>query len=193
MIDNKKIVVLGMSGGVDSSVALFLLKEQGFEVLGVSLKFAFWENPKNILRENAYWSKESIKRAKGVCEKYGVSHFVVDVSKGFRKSVIDYFLKTLKNNQTPSPCVFCNRDVKLASLLRFAKEKKADYISTGHYARVQKTDSEFQLLRAKDKEKDQTYFLALLNQEYLSKLISFAPPGKLNIATSFIIFFSILS
>jgi len=170
-MENKKTVVLGMSGGVDSSVALFLLKEQGFQVLGVFLKFAFWKNSKNRLRENACSSEESIERAKRVCKKYGVSHFIIDASKEFKKSVIDYFLRTLKNNETPSPCLFCNRDVKLAALLRFAEKEKADYISTGHYARVKKTNGEFQLLRAKDKEKDQTYFLALSNQKYLSKLI----------------------
>lgn len=168
---SKKTVALGMSGGVDSSVALFLLKEQGFEVLGVSLKFAFWENPKNKLKENFCCSEDSLKRAKRVCEKYGTPHFIVDASKEFKKSIIDYFLESLKKNQTPSPCVFCNRDVKLASLLNFAEEKNADYIATGHYARVEKDNSNFQLLRAKDEEKDQTYFLSLLNQKYLSKLI----------------------
>ncbi len=170
-MSNKKTVVLGMSGGVDSSVALYFLKEQGFEVLGVSLKFGFWENPKGGLKENVCCSKIAIERAKKVCQKYGVPHFVVDASKEFRKKVIDYFLKTLQENKTPSPCVFCNRDVKLSALLRFAKEKGADYIATGHYARKKKVGEKFQLLRARDKEKDQTYFLSLLNQKQLSKLI----------------------
>ena len=171
MIDSKKTVVLGMSGGVDSSVALFLLKEQGFKVLGVSLKFAFWENSKNRLNGNTRCSEESIERAKRVCKKYGISHFTVDASNEFKRVVINYFLETLKKNETPSPCVFCNRDVKLAVLLNFAREKGIDYIATGHYAQIQEINSKFQLLRAKDKEKDQTYFLALLNQKHLSKLI----------------------
>ena len=170
-MDNKKIVILGMSGGVDSSVALFLLKEQGFEVLGVSLKFSFWENEKNKSKENTCCSEESIERAKRVCEKYGVSHFIIDASKEFKKAVIDYFLKTLKKGKTPNPCPFCNRDVKIAVLLNFAKEKGADYVATGHYAKIRKMGEDFQLLQAKDKEKDQTYFLALLNQKQISKLI----------------------
>jgi|AntAceMinimDraft_18_1070375.scaffolds.fasta_scaffold01743_7 tRNA-specific 2-thiouridylase len=171
MIKNKKIVVLGMSGGVDSSVALFLLKEQGFQVLGVSLKFGYWEGGQTSLRENVYCSEESIKRAKRVCEKYNCPHFIIDVSKEFGKSVIDYFLESLKNNKTPNPCVFCNRDVKVSALLRFAEKKKADYIATGHYARIKESNGKFQLLRAKDNEKDQTYFLAFLGQAQLAKLI----------------------
>jgi len=159
-----------MSGGVDSSVALFLLKEQGFDVIGVSLKFGFWKNKENELKENVCCSEESINRAKKVCDKYGVPHFIVDTSKEFKKAVIDYFLKTLKENRTPSPCLFCNRDAKIAGLLKFAKSKKADFIATGHYAKIKK-NGEIQLLKAKDKQKDQTYFLALLKQEQLAKLI----------------------
>jgi len=169
-MQNKKTVVLGMSGGVDSSVALYLLKEQGFNVVGVSLKFGFWKNKENELKENVCCSKESINRAKKVCDKYGVPHFVVDTSKEFKKAVIDYFLKTLKENRTPSPCLFCNRDAKIAGLLKFAKSKKADFVATGHYAKIKK-NGEIKLLKAKDKQKDQTYFLALLKQEQLAKLI----------------------
>ncbi len=164
-------VILGMSGGVDSSVALFLLKEQGFEVIGVSLKFGFWENEKNELRKNACCPKESIERAKRICQKYGAPHFIVDASKEFRKTVIDYFLDSLREGQTPSPCSFCNRDVKIMALLRFAKEKGADYVATGHYARIEKVNQRFQILKAKDENKDQTYFLALLKQSQVSELL----------------------
>jgi len=161
---SKNKVILGMSGGVDSSTALYLLKEQGFDVIGVSLKFGFWENRGNELKENVCCSKESINRAKKVCEKYGAPHFVVDVSKQFKKAVIDYFLKTLEENKTPSPCLFCNRDVKIAGLMKFAK---GDLVATGHYARIK----DGKLLKAKDKQKDQTYFLALLKKEQLDRLI----------------------
>ena len=171
MIKQKQKVVLGMSGGVDSSVALFLLKEQGFEVIGVSLKFGFWESEKNELRENICCSKNTIERAKRICQKYGCPHFIVDASKEFQKTVIDYFLNTLKKNQTPNPCVFCNRDVKIMALLHFAEENGARYAATGHYAKIRKIGEEFQLLRPRDKEKDQTYFLAFLRQNQLSKLI----------------------
>ncbi len=169
---DNKTVVLGMSGGIDSSVALFLLKEQGFQVVGLSLKFGCWEKNKKSLKENACCSQDSIQRAKKLCQKYNVPHFVIDCSNQFQKKVINYFIKDLKNNKTPNPCVFCNRDVKISALLDFAKKKKANYISTGHYARIQKNKKgEFQLLTAKDKKKDQSYFLVFLSQVQLSKLI----------------------
>ena len=171
MIKQKQKIVLGMSGGVDSSVALFFLKEQGFEVIGVSLKFGFWENARNKSKENVCCSAESIERTKKVCRKYDCPHFIIDTSKEFKKSVKDYFLKALKGNKTPSPCLFCNRDVKIAALLNFARNKEADCVATGHYAKVRKNGEKFQLLRARDKEKDQTYFLALLNQDQISRLI----------------------
>jgi len=171
MIKQKQKIVLGMSGGVDSSVALHFLKEQGFEVIGVSLKFGFWESEKNELRENVCCSKNAIERAKRVCQKYDCPHFIIDASKEFQKTVIDYFLKTLKKHQTPNPCVFCNRDVKIMALLRFAEEREAEYAATGHYAKIRKDGEEFQLLRPKDEKKDQTYFLAFLGQNQLSKLI----------------------
>jgi len=160
-----------MSGGVDSSVALFLLKKQGFEVIGATVKFNCWQDEKNAIKENVCCSECSMERAKKTCEKFGVPYFIIDASEQFQKTVIDYFLETLKNNQTPSPCLFCNRSVKIKALLDFAKEENADYVATGHYARTIENDGEFQLQSPKDKEKDQTYFLALLSQEQVSKIV----------------------
>jgi len=149
---NKKRVVLGMSGGVDSSVALFLLKEQGFEVIGVTLKF---------------FKGQDTETAKKVCQKYKVKHLIINASKLFEEKIISYFLKEFKQGRTPSPCLFCNRDIKFELLFDIAQKEKAQYISTGHYARIK----DGLLLKAKDGTKDQTYFLAFLKKKHLAKLI----------------------
>lgn len=167
----KKKVILGMSGGVDSSVSLFLLKEQGFDVIGATVKFNCWKNAKNAIKENICCSEYSIDQAKRTCKKFNVPHFVIDASEQFKETVIEYFIKTLKDNKTPSPCLFCNRSVKIRTLLDLAKQKGADYVATGHYARTIEKNGEFQLQSPKDKEKDQTYFLAFLSQKQISKLI----------------------
>ena len=133
--DNKRIVV-GMSGGVDSSVSLLLLKKREFEPIGVSLKYDIWRDKCNGCKENVCCSEESFAIAKKICQKFGVEHYVVDVSKEFKKQVIDYFVYELKNNRTPSPCVFCNPKVKFRSLLNFADKVGAKYVATGHYTRV---------------------------------------------------------
>lgn len=160
-----------MSGGVDSSVALYLLKEQGFDPIGVSLLFSHWENSKNKLKENVCCSKENILRAKKVCEKYKAPHFIVDATREFQKSVIDYFIYELKRGRTPSPCLFCNRDVKIALLIAFARKKGIDLVGTGHYAKIEKNKNKYCLFKAKDKKKDQSYFLCLLKQNQLTRLI----------------------
>lgn len=158
MLNNKnKKIVVGMSGGVDSTVALMLLKEQGFKPVGVSLKF----------------TKESFTKAKAVCDKMGVKYYILDCQKEFKKIVIGYFLNLLKKNQTPSPCFICNRDLKFKKLFAFAKKNKIDYVATGHYARTRfnKKTGLFELLKAKDKIKDQSYFLSILNQRQLKYII----------------------
>ena len=151
-MENKKTVILGMSGGVDSSVALFLLREQGFEVIGVTLKF---------------FKGQDVQIAKKVCEKYKIRHLTINAGKLFKEKIISYFLKEFKKGRIPSPCIFCNRDVKLELLFDIAKKEKAQYISTGHYARIK----DGLLLKAKDQTKDQTYFLAFLKKKHLAKLI----------------------
>ncbi|MBU1046116.1 tRNA 2-thiouridine(34) synthase MnmA [Patescibacteria group bacterium] len=153
---NKKVLV-GISGGVDSAVSLFLLKKQGFDVEGASLDL-------NL-------SEEARRTASGICEKYNVPYHIIDASSDFQKRVIGYFLKTLEDNKTPSPCLFCNQLVKIPTLLDFAKKRKADYAATGHYAKIVEKNGEFLLKTPKDKEKDQTYFLAFLSQNQLSKMI----------------------
>lgn len=147
-----KKVILGMSGGVDSSTALYLLKEQGFDVLGVTLNF---------------FKGQDIQNAKKVCQQLKVEHLVIDASRVFGKKIIKYFLEEFKKGRTPSPCLFCNRDVKIELLISLANKYKVDYVSTGHYAKIK----DGLLFKAKDKTKDQTYFLAFLKKRHLSKLI----------------------
>lgn len=169
---NNRIVV-GMSGGVDSSVALILLKKQGFEPIGVSLKYAAWESRKNLLKENTCCSRESFEIAKKICRKYKAPYYILDCSSEFKKRVMGYFTALFKNKQTPNPCLICNRDLKFKKLFEFAEKRGIKYVATGHYARkkINPKTGWAELLRAKDKTKDQSYFLCLLSQGELNRLI----------------------
>lgn len=169
---NKKIVV-GLSGGVDSSVSLLLLKKQGYEPIGVSLKYSVWENKRNILKENVCCSESSFNIAKEMCKKLNVPYYIIDHKLDFKDKVIGYFLKVLKNKKTPNPCLVCNKLVKFNKLFDFAKKKGIKYIATGHYAKIRKNQDtkKFELLKVRDEKKDQSYFLCLLKQKQLSKII----------------------
>ena len=170
---NSKKIVVGLSGGVDSTIALILLKQQGWEPIGVTLKLPVWENPKNICRENICCTKESSQIAKSVCKKLHIPYFVIDAGKEFKKEVIDYFVKELKKYHTPNPCIVCNHKLKFKLLIATAKKFNAFYVATGHYARVRfnKKTGLFELLRGKDKIKDQSYSLSYLNQQQLAHII----------------------
>lgn len=169
---NKKVVV-GLSGGVDSSVSLLLLKKQGYQPIGVSLKYAAWQNKKNILKENVCCSTESFNIARKICQKLNVPYHILDYQIDFREKVMGYFLNVLKEKKTPNPCLVCNRFVKFNKLFDFAKENDAQYVATGHYARIKKNrrTGQYELLKGKDKKKDQSYFLCLLNQKQLKNII----------------------
>ncbi len=169
----KKRIVVGMSGGVDSSITLVLLKKQGFNPVGVSLKLEVWKDKCNVLRENVCCTKESFDIAKKICKKLNVPYYVYDVKKEFKKEVMDYFLSDLKKNRTPNPCVVCNRYLKFKKLFEFAKKKGIKYVATGHYAQVRfnKKTKRYELLKAKDKTKDQSYGLSFLPQKWLKWII----------------------
>jgi len=173
MVKQNKKVVVGLSGGVDSSVSLMLLKKQGYEPIGVSLKYSVWENKKNILRENVCCSESSFNIAREMCKRLDVPYHIIDHQIDFKEKVIGYFLKVLKNKKTPNPCLVCNKTVKFNKLFDFAKKHKAQYVATGHYARVRKNKetNKYELLKGKDEKKDQSYFLCLLNQKQLAKTI----------------------
>ena len=167
MTPNNKKVVVGMSGGVDSSVALILLKKQGYEPIGVSLKYDIWKDPSNQLTENVCCSEESFEIAKHICEEMGCEHKIIDSTKEFQKEVVDYFKKELRESRTPNPCTICNRHLKFKALLDFADKHNIKYVSTGHFAR----NINNELHRAKDDKKDQTYSLAFLKKEWFPRLI----------------------
>ena len=149
-----KTVVCGMSGGVDSSVAAYLLKEQGYNVIGLFM--VNWEENDengNCTSEDDY---EDVKR---VCNAIGIPYYSINFAKEYWDRVFEYFLEEYKNGRTPNPDVLCNREIKFGPFLEFAKKIGADYIATGHYCKVEEKDGLFYLKKAKDQNKDQTYFL----------------------------------
>ncbi len=162
-----------MSGGVDSSVSLMLLKKAGYEVVGVSLKYKTYNC--NKLKENVCCSKESLSLARMVCKSFGVKHVIIDVEKEFQKEVIDYFKGELKLNRTPSPCVFCNPRVKFKALFSYCDKIGFDRVATGHYAKVKEGlfegKKQFLLCKSNDRAKDQTYSLSFLPRDLLQRII----------------------
>jgi len=132
-----KRVIVGMSAGVDSSMAAAILKEQGYDVVGVFLHF--WKEPgQNQALENKCCSLESQQDARKVAQILGIPFYVVKVAKEFKKEVVDNFLKETKAGRTPNPCVVCNKKIKFNFLFKKMLEIKADYVATGHYARISK-------------------------------------------------------
>jgi len=165
-----KKVLVGMSGGVDSSVAAALLKEQGYEVAGVFLHF--WKDEAaGGRKENRCCSLESLLDAKAVAAKIGIPLFTFDYSGEFKEQVVDSFLSEYQAGRTPNPCVTCNKKIKTARLLKQARALGFDYLATGHYLKIEKRGKEQVLLRAKDKNKDQTYFLYTMTQDELKHLL----------------------
>ena len=169
---DKKIVV-GMSGGVDSSMTLILLKKLGWQPIGVSLKLPHWKDKSNALNENVCCTDESFEIAKHVCKKLDVQYHIYDARNDFKKKVIGYFIQDLKENKTPNPCVICNRELKFTKLFEWAKAHNINYVATGHYARIEqdKKTGEYQLLKAVDLTKDQSYGLSFLKREWLKNII----------------------
>ncbi|MBU2037068.1 tRNA 2-thiouridine(34) synthase MnmA [Patescibacteria group bacterium] len=167
----KKRVFVGLSGGVDSAVAAALLKQQGYEVAGVFMRF--WSEAGH--RENGCCSASAEAVARLVAAKLNIPFYVFDVAKEFKKKVVDYFLRELKAGRTPNPCVVCNPQIKFGLFLKYALKMGADYIATGHYAKlksvVKNAKPAFKLFAAKDDKKDQSYFLVGLKQRQLNKII----------------------
>lgn len=166
MMTQNKTVVVGMSGGVDSSVAAMLLKQEGYNVIGLFMRN--WEEEDNAGHCTAEEDFEDVKR---VCSQLDIPYYTVNFSKEYMDRVFDNFLDEYKKGRTPNPDVLCNREIKFGPFLDYAKKIGADYIATGHYARVSRENGQTYLLKGVDDNKDQTYFLNQLNQEQLSKTL----------------------
>ena len=165
-------VFLGMSGGVDSSVAAALLVRQGYEVHGITLQV--WEHEDETVATSKKWQERSCCKvgiAKHVAKLLNISHEVIDTRDIFQKGVIDDFLHGYTTGTTPNPCVRCNERVKLRGLIDLATARNINYVATGHYARLQNYQGTPVLARATDDRKDQTYFLYRLNPHWLPKLL----------------------
>lgn len=174
---SKKRIVVAMSGGVDSSVVAALLAHEGHEVIGITLRLwtpSPWNNGEKY---GGCCSPQDITDAKEVCRQSGISHYTFDLEEKFREKVVDNFVSEYLDGKTPNPCVRCNSFIKFDVLLKYAVAMNADYLATGHYARIERA-GEYFLTKAKDATKDQSYFLYMLNQEQLSKLIF--PLGDMN-------------
>ncbi|MBI5413579.1 tRNA 2-thiouridine(34) synthase MnmA [Candidatus Peregrinibacteria bacterium] len=172
----KEKVIVAMSGGIDSCVAAALLAKQGYECVGIHLRF--WMDPVSngvdgkTLPQNKCCTIDSLEDARWACQKLGIPFYVMDVAKPFKQKVVDYFLDEYACGKTPNPCVECNRSIKFGKLLKRAAELGADYVATGHYARISKDKTGgFALSAARDKVKDQSYFLYHLGQKQLAKVL----------------------
>ena len=153
-----KKVLVGISGGVDSSVCAHILKEQGYEVIGCTMK----------LFENS-----DSKDSKEVCDKLNIEYKEIDYVDKFKNDVINYFIESYKNCETPNPCIMCNRKLKFGYLYEYAKENNIDYIATGHYAKIEYSDkyNRFVLKKANNKAKDQSYFLYNIDKNILCNIL----------------------
>ena len=167
--ERKPRVLVGMSGGVDSSVAVWLLKEQGYDVVGVTMKV--WPQDCLSRAEDKCCGPQAIADARGVAHSLGIPHYVVDEAESFERQVIDYFTAEYKAGRTPNPCVMCNEKVKFGNLWAKAKTIGADYIATGHYAVVEHLEDRAVLRKGVDAKKDQSYFLFSLKQEQLRRAL----------------------
>lgn len=159
-------VVVGMSGGVDSSVAAMLLKEQGYDVIGIFMKN--WDDTDEFGVCTATEDYEDVIR---VCNQLDIPYYTVNFQNQYWDKVFSYFLEEYKAGKTPNPDVICNKEIKFKAFLDHAMDLGADYVATGHYARVVRENGEVHMLRGKDENKDQTYFLNQLTEEQLSKVL----------------------
>lgn len=167
-----KTVVVGLSGGVDSSVAAYLLKEQGYNVIGLFMRN--WNDASVTLEDECPWIEDSAD-ALMVAEKLGIPFQVIDLSEIYKERIVDYMFAEYEKGRTPNPDVLCNREIKFDIFLKTALDLGADYVATGHYARREEVkingEKVFRLLAGKDKNKDQSYFLCQLSQEQLAKAL----------------------
>src|SRR5258705_723124 len=173
----KTRVVVGMSGGVDSSAAAALLVEQGYDVVGVTLKL--WPQDCVNRAEDKCCGPQAVTDARAVAHQLDIPYYLVDEAEEFQQQVIQYFAEEYKAGRTPNPCVMCNERLKFGTLISRARRLGAEYVATGHFARIEKQPDtgRYLLKRGKDAKKDQSYFLFSLKQEQLAR--SLFPLGEL--------------
>ena len=168
MVGNGKTrVVCGMSGGVDSSATAALLLEQGYDVVGITLKL--WPQDCVSRAEDKCCGPQAVSDARAVCNKLGVPYYLIDEAAEFQSKVIQYFADEYKAGRTPNPCVMCNQNLKFGRLIERADQLDAQFIATGHFARIEREGGRVLLKRGKDLKKDQSYFLFSLRQDQLSR------------------------
>ncbi len=159
--------LLAISGGIDSSTALYILKNKEFYIEAVTL--FLWDKNSH---KRACCSLEAVQRARKICYRYKIKHSIIDSRREFEEIIVgENFLKKYKEGLTPNPCVFCNRFFKFGLLIEEMKKRKLDFLATGHYAKTYKENGKYFIKKAKDKEKDQSYFLSMINPEVIKHLL----------------------
>jgi tRNA-uridine 2-sulfurtransferase len=168
---NKGRVLVAMSGGIDSSLAAVLLHEQGYEVIGMTMKTWDYASSGGTKKETGCCSLDSINDARSIAVELGFPHYILDIRAEFGDAVIDHFTGEYLEGRTPNPCVLCNTHIKWDALLRRADNLDCDFIATGHYAKVRKENGRFVISKGVDSTKDQSYVLWGLSQESLSRTL----------------------
>ncbi len=174
MLDKNKVIV-GMSGGVDSTVAAYVLKQMGYEVIGVNMRL--WQDDfleeEHLMNDGGCCSLSSVDDARRVCEQIGIPFYALDFKGVFKETVVDYFIEAYRNGETPNPCIACNKHVKFEALLEKAHQLGAYYVATGHYAKIHLDEASGRYLveKAEAVEKDQTYALYNLTQTQLQHIL----------------------
>ncbi len=175
-MSNKGRVLVGMSGGVDSSIAAMLLQEQGYEVTGITLRIWDYLSSGCSEKETGCCSLESIHEAQNLSEKFGFPHYIIDIREEFYNCVINNFIDEYLSGRTPNPCILCNTHIKWQTMLKKADELNCYYVATGHYANLREKNGRYIISKADDDNKDQSYFLWGLSQDYLKRTL--LPLGK---------------
>jgi len=163
-------IMVGMSGGVDSTVTALLLHEQGYEVIGITLNILDYNYVGERVK-NPCCSLESIMGAKEIADFIGFKHMIIDVKKEFQEKVVNSFVREYMSGRTPNPCIICNSDIKWGEMMNQADIHDCEKIATGHYSNVKESNGRYYLSRGKDRLKDQSYFLWNLNQKILKRTI----------------------
>ena len=167
--------MIGMSGGVDSSVAAYLLQQESLEVIGATMKLYNNEDI-DFVSDKTCCSLDDVLDAKSICARLGIRHYTLNMTDDFKSQVIERFISAYQNGFTPNPCIDCNRYMKFSKMLHKAQELDIDYVATGHYARIEKQGDRYILKKAVDLSKDQSYVLYSLTQEQLA--VTKFPLGK---------------